>query len=194
MKKYIHHPYEIYDDMQLLAETFNQLAKNTFVEVIEDTIGPESWNECPKDTLETCMSFDIEVMMETRGLAFIGQRTLQIAFGYNTPQAFWAHEIPPPFQSTIRGMYQYTALDILGFFGASTSINKLQTNRRSLRKASGEGVTNYHEPPTKWHYLSDVVDRHIDLPLERLCDAVDDLIINNVRATEIEQEYADWGE
>jgi len=196
MRKEIHHPYEIADDMALLAQTFNQMAKNAFVDCIENTIGPESWDECPKDTLETCMSFNIEVLYETNSASnFSGQITLKVAFGYSTPQAFWAHEIPPPSQSTVRGMYQYTVLDILGFLGGrAPSINSLTVNRRKLRKAAKEGVTNYHVPPTKWHYLSDVVNRHIDLPLEQLCDEVDYLIINNIRATEIEQEYADWGE
>lgn len=208
MIKKITHPSEISSDMAHLATHFPALSKRVFMDVIQDNIGPESKIECPKDTFATVQSWNVQVVTYRRGkknLSVIGQINLDIAFGYCTPQAYWAHQIPPPTGLLSRGAI-FENKDIWRNAVTDTQ-TKVEDISDVLAIVLGEdtgvrtpttGKTNYHEPPTKWHYLQDPVERHIDDTVNELADAVDQLILDHAPAKVAppaeEAGYANWGE
>jgi len=164
------------------------------ISCIED-IGKESFDEVPKDTLELAFSFDMSVTYEYEG-------RLAIGFGYTDPKAYWVHELPPPMAGARElGSNPYNPtkdiskqiMTLLGALGIA--------NEKMLASVNIGCRTNYHNPPTKWKFLEDPVNRNIDLFPLRLADEVDDLILRHVsseytKSKPIEETYASggWGE
>jgi len=203
MRKFITDLRQISEDLRYLAEQFPNLSKTVMVDTITD-IGKESFDECPKDTLELCFSWEVEIIYE------YFQR-LCIAFGYTDPKAYWVHEIPPPMSGARTLGWnpynpgRYPAKAIMTLFGAMGIAND-----KMLASVNIGCRTNWHAPPTKWKFLEDPVNRNIDLFPERLADEVDDLIMRHgttmsewrpgyhglivPEAPETEAGYADWGE
>jgi hypothetical protein len=136
---------EIGDDMRRLqTEMPNEIA-NGIVDFIELVIGPETAMEVPVETTNLANSWTVEDPVISAG------RTA-VSFGYGTNYAVWVHEIPPPesgamvpkmlLPSKAKGSKVLMALGLL---------SKLKGTR-----------TARHKPPTKWKYLEDPVNRHID--------------------------------
>lgn len=167
---------EIQADMDALADEWEQLAADAMVRVIENPIMSESIVECPFETGLLSSTGTVDEPVRAPG-------SISVAFGYGTNYGFYVHEIPPggdfwntlgaremtqrikPAKTTEKG----SALDFM-------APRKLRTATKTVRNVQ-MSRTAYHKPPTKWKFLEDPVNRHIDDIPQLVLDDVEALVM-----------------
>lgn len=150
-------PADIVADFERLARQYPELAAESFVETIDNKIGPETQDEVPfeKGFLQGSWSEAQEPVIENGRVS--------VEFGYNTTYALAVHEIPPPEGGGIPPPPKKSI--------------KTQVRRKGLkRRRSSKPRTARHRPPTKWKYLEDPTNRHTADPPNILLRLIDRLM------------------
>ncbi len=142
--KHVTGPMDIVADFERLARQYPELAAESFIEVIDSKIGPETQDEVPFE-----VGFLQGSWSEAQTPQFENGR-IRVDFGYNATYALAVHEIPPPAAGGVPIIRKKSVGD--------------GTRKRGKRRKSLKPRTARHRPPTKWKYLEDPTNRHTGDP------------------------------
>jgi hypothetical protein len=165
--RYVDGPEQVKQDMERIKASIPSVSLTAVQQGVQRGLEPESKEECPKDTGTLVSSWSMDVLSHNSS-------ETELAFGYGgaaSQYALYVHETPPSGVTNKRKGHM-----TMNWRSMHQAKKGKYYNAEKGREIGFHTAT--HASPTKWKYLEDPVNRHIDDPLKHFCEAMDAVIMN----------------